>query len=453
MGFFSEQIAAFVYSTTLESIPNLVVRKAKTAIIDGVAVTLGGYPLLGERLISFVEQVGGNSVATIAGGDIQTSAPLAAFANGTLAHALDYDDLNESMGGHPTAPVWSATLAVGEMVQSSGAELILAYILGVEVETKLGAALLPSLYSSGWHPTSVLGTLGAVVAAGKLMNLDHKQLQMALGIAASFASGFKQNFGTTVKPLHVGQAAKNGVTAAILAKGGWDAALDSLEGENGFCRLFCNENQNEWDRKREGVNLSSLGKPWEFESPGIKQKKYPCCGSIHSSLDALLELMEEEGRGIEIERLHCTVHSQKKHILIHPKPKTGLEAKFSLEYCIATTLQNRCITLKQFSDNAVTTPQIQVWLPKIIISTDNKMPKWGSIIQIETNSGERLEKRCDAFPGISNKVDLMSKFHDCGDALIGRDRCDELMALLWKLEDLEKVSELTRLMTRSLQSN
>ena len=235
----TQDLASFIARTTLDTIPDKVVEKSKWLIIDGIGVTLGGYRQIGEKILLFVETLGGEPTSTIMGSGHRISGPLAAYANGAMSHFLDYDDINKNMGGHPTGPVLSAVLAVGELDEAAGEDLLLAYILGIETETKIGRAIIHSLYGSGWHPTAVLGNLGAAAACSKLLHLNTRETLMALGIAVSTSSGIKQNFCTMVIPLHIGQAAKNGVMAAMLAKSGWVADEHILEGDFGFCNLFC----------------------------------------------------------------------------------------------------------------------------------------------------------------------------------------------------------------------
>ena len=439
----TETLARFVAETPIGSVPEDVKKSALTAVIDGIAVTLGGYREMGEKITSFVKQLGGNPTATVMGSGFRTNAPLAAFANGSLAHALDYDDLNESMGGHPTAPVLPAALAMGESVHATGACVFNAYILGVEAETKLGGALIKSLYTSGWHPTSVLGAIGAAAACSRILGLDADKTRTALGIAGSFACGVKQNFGTSVKPLHIGQAAKTGVTAAMLAQSGWTSAPDILEGDAGFSNLFAGRNTYNLESM-----IQSLGNPWEFTSPGIKQKKYPCCGSTHSAVEAMLGIVHKTRVPHEnVKRIECRVHPRKKHVLVHPRPKTGLEAKFSLEYCIAAALVHSEVRLDCFTDKAASDPVVKKLLPRIEIITDDALPEWAGRIRIETNDGNIHAGNCDELPGISKRRDLSAKFHDCSDYLIGLKRSEKAMDLLYAIEHIEDISDLTRMLS------
>jgi 2-methylcitrate dehydratase PrpD len=438
----TETIAAFIAETPLDRIPQEALQKSKWSIIDNLAVTLAGYSQIGDEIVAFVDELGGRPVSTIVGAGRKTSAPLAALANGTLSHALDYDDLNESMGGHPTGPVLAAILAVGEMVKSSGEELLPAYVLGVETETKIGRCLIETLYKVGWHPTAILGTLGATAACCKLLGLDTEKTLMALGIAGSFASGLKQNFGTLTKPLHVGQTAKNGVMAALLARKGWTADRNILEGQFGYCNLFCGPGN--YDLKD---MPASLGSPWEIIDPGIRLKKYPCCGSIHPALDAVFGLSESMAppRG-QIKRVDCCVYPSKTHILVHPRPATGLEAKFSLEYCLAAALVDGHLSLSHFSGKTIRRENINGLLGRIHVATDPSLPEWGSRVRIETDDGFIFASECLKLAGISTQADLRKKFFDCVVPMLDRKNAAQLFDTLLDFENIGNISDVVPLL-------
>lgn len=440
----TEKLAAFIADTNLDSVPREVYEKSKWPIIDYLAVTIRGYLDTGQNIISFVKDLGGDPVSTILGAGFRTNAPFAAYANGTMSHVLDYDDLNENIGGHPTGPVLSAILAVGEMVESSGEELLLAYILGVETETKIGRATIKTLYSIGWHTTAILGTLGAAAACSKLFGLDAERTLMALGIAGSAASGLKQNFGTMTKPLHVGQAAKNGVLAAMLAKNGWVSDRHILEGQFGFCNLFCGLGKFDLDDMAE-----YLGNPWDIINPGIKLKKYPCCGSIHSSLDVIFKLLRETPLyPVQVQKVECFVHPSKDHILVHPRPNTGIEGKFSLEYCLAVALLEGKISLAQFKDEKVQEKRIRDLLPRISASKDSTISEWGSRVRIKTLNGQTISKESSQFPGITSWNDLKTKFHDCTDLVLGSVRSEQVLNMVQQFEKISNISDLIQILVR-----
>jgi len=442
----TERLAAFIAETTSDRVPGEVLEKSKWPILDALAVTLAGYNHeVGRTIVSFVRDLGGIPVATVLADGFQTAAPMAAYANGTMSHALDYDDLNVSIGGHPTAPVLPAVLAVGEMVRATGKELLLAYVLGVEAETKVGRAIIKVHYNLGWHPTATLGTLGAAAACSRLLGLDAEKTLMALGIAGSCASGLKQNFGTMTKPLHVGQTAKNGVLAAMLAQRGWIADRQILEGRFGFCNLFCGRDQYDLNDMTE-----YLGSPWEILNPGINLKKYPCCGSIHSSLDAILELLGETPlHADQVKKVECRVHPSKVHVLVHPRPGTGLEGKFSLEYCLAASILHGKVSLAQFEDEIVRDPRVQTLLPRIETFKDEDMSDWTSRVRIETTDGQVLYREKGQSPGITSREELSAKFRDCAAPVLGSERTERALHIVERLEELPDVSELAQTLVRS----
>ncbi|MBW2307103.1 MAG: MmgE/PrpD family protein [Deltaproteobacteria bacterium] len=442
----TEKLAAFVAETTADKVPREVFERSKWPVLDGLAVTLAGHNHeVGRAIVSFVRELGGNPVATVLADGFRTSAPMAAYANGTLSHALDYDDVNVNIGGHPTVPVLSAILAVGEMVKATGQEFLLAYILGVEAETKLGRAIIKVFYNLGWHPTSTLGTLGAAAACSKLLGLDAEKTLMALGIAGSAASGLKQNFGTMTKPLHLGQSAKNGVLAAMLAQRGWTADRRILEGHFGFCNLFCGRDQYDLREMTE-----YLGNPWEILDPGISLKKYPCCGSIHSSLDAMFELLKETPlRADQVKKVECQVDPTKDHTLVHPRPCTGLEGKFSLEYCLAASILDGKVGLAQFEDEKIRDPRVQDLLPRIVASKDEKVANWGSRVRIETTDGRVLFRENGPSSGITLWDDLAAKYRDCAVPVLGPHGAERALGMVQGLEEMSNISELVQMLVRS----
>src|ERR671922_334024 len=243
------QLAAFVADTAFADVPSQAYARAKEAMLDGLGCALVGSPTpIGKLMTRYVREHGGAPHAGVIGSGFKTAAPLAALANGTMAHAVDFDDVNWNMSGHPTVPLLPAALALGQEVHASGSDVLLAYTLGFEVESKIGLGVNPRHYDLGWHATSTLGTLGAAAACAKLLGLDVDKTRRALGIAASTAAGLRQNFGTMTKPLHPGQAAMNGVTAAQLARLGWTADANILEAPYGFCQLYTGANQYNLDR-------------------------------------------------------------------------------------------------------------------------------------------------------------------------------------------------------------
>lgn len=436
----TRKIASFIAETTCGDIPDGVSEIGKRLITDGVAVALGGFSEIGEKVGAILKTLGGTGKSTMLGSGFRTNAPMAAFANGTMSHVLDYDDISVTMGGHPTGPVLAAALATGELAGANGAEVMLAYLLGVEVECKIGGVFKRSLYGSAWHPTAILGVFGAAVASSKLLNLNANEITTALGVAASLASGIKRNFGTMTKSLHVGQAAKNGVMAALLAKDGWDANDEILTGKFGLFDAFgVVENETSTNV------VARLGDPWEMIDPGVSMKKFPCCGSTHSAIDAMLAIMgENQLEGGDVKKVVCDVHPEKTHVLVHPRPQTPLEAKFSLEFCLAVAAIQGRVDLRTFTPTTLRETVIQDFLPLVSTRKKTTLPKWGSEVVVETFDGSIFTEKRDAFPSIEDGNELKSKFMDCANPVLGNDQAGDVFDMISGLDDLSSVSTLMK---------
>ena len=442
---YTESLADFIAQTAWEDLPEEAINKSKWPILDGIAVMFAGLQEeTGRGIISFVKDLGGKPTSTILGDGHRTSAPWAAYANGTLAHAIDYDDMNVHMGGHPTAPVLSALLAVGEMARVSGKEILLSYLLGVEVESKLGLAINKVHYSLGWHPTATLGTLGAAVACSKALKLNRDQILMALGIAGSQASALKQNFGTMTKPLHIGQAAKNGVLSSLLASRGWTADREILEGHFGFCNLFVGRGL--YDLKNMTENL---GKPFDVMHPGIQIKKYPCCGSTHPSLEAMFMILQKHAfDSEEVESVECEVDPERIHVLLHPNPQNGLEAKFSLEYCLAVAILYRVVSIEQFTDERVKESRVKSLLPRIKVCQQTDLKPLSVRLRVKLRDGRVLafEQNSTSLPGVTSLNELEAKYRDCLAIMLSEQQITKSLEMIQDLERIKDISEIIKIL-------
>jgi 2-methylcitrate dehydratase PrpD len=439
---YTEFLADFISTTSWPDLPDDAIQRSKWAMVDGIAVTFAGIPHeVGRSIIAFVKELGGKPTSTILGDGHRTSPPWAAYANGTLSHAIDYDDTNYHMGGHPTAPLLAAIMAVGEKVRASGKDLLLSYILGLEVETKIGLTINKVHYNLGWHPTATLGTLGAAAACAKVMNLNREQILMALGMAGSQASALKQNFGTMTKPLHVGQAAKNGVLSALLASKGWTADREILEGHFGFCNLFAGRGL--YDLKDMSENL---GQPFDIMEPGVQIKKYPCCGSTHPTLDALSNILKEHTlQPDEIVSVESDIHPDRIHVLLHPDPKTDLEAKFSLQYCIATMILNKGrVSITDFTEERVTGDVVHSFLPKIKVTQQPSLKPWHVRLRIRLRDGQVIEKEGGESPGITAWDELVEKYEDCLEPILSTKKIQKSLRMIQEIEKIDDISELMK---------
>src|SRR2546421_442 len=283
------RVAEFAVKTSLEDCPPEALARVRLAALDTLGVMLAG---AGEPAARAVRQVaraeGGVPLATVVGTRLATAPGWAALANGTAGHAHDFDDTNFALMGHPSVPLLATALAAGEAETADGRLVVLAYVVGFEISTTLGRALNPEHYTRGWHATSSIGTLGCAAAAARLLGLDVTQTRHALAIAASHASGLKENFGSMTKPYHAGHAARGGLLAAQLAREGLTASETALEGPQGYVAAFGGAGRLE-------PALDALGRTWQLLASGIAVKPYPSCALTHSAIDALLELRARHG--------------------------------------------------------------------------------------------------------------------------------------------------------------
>ena len=282
-------IADYIVNTTYDDLPDNVIQVAKMSIIDGIGTCIAGSETAAGRIITdYAREGNSRPEATVIAGGFKASAAEAALANGTMMHALDYDDGSEDFLGHPTTVILPAVLALGEWKGISGKEALLAYFLGYEVGNRIGAGMGPSHFDAGWHATATIGALAAVVASAKILKLDERQTTMAIGIAASLASGLRQNVGTMTKPLHAGNAARNGVFAARLAQNGFTADQGILEAPIGYAKVFGGTVAASLEKM-----TRKLGSPFEIISSPPIIKLYPSCRATAGPLDAILHIVRQ----------------------------------------------------------------------------------------------------------------------------------------------------------------
>src|SRR5229473_8575676 len=252
------RIAEFVVKTRLDEIPREAIACVRRAALDSLGVMLAGSTEPVARIVREVARAeGGTPLCTVVGTSLRTSPTWAALANGAAGHAHDFDDTSFALMGHPSVPLLTAALAAAEAETADGAAVTLAYLIGFEVDAALGSAINPDHYTRGWHATATIGTLGCAAAAARLFALDPPQVLHALGLAASLASGLKENFGSMTKPYHAGHAALNAVTATSLARAGMTASPSALEGSQGFAAAFSGE-------KLSVGAFDELGREWQI---------------------------------------------------------------------------------------------------------------------------------------------------------------------------------------------
>ena len=457
----TERVASFISSTGLEMLPADAVPKAKKAIADTFAAILSGVGSeVSEPLMRYVQGSGAAGKAPILGTGITSSPDTAALINGTFGHALDFDDVLSMMPAHPSAVILAAVLAsVGER-PVTGRALIEAYVIGVEVGGKIGLGMTVGHYHRGYHATGSLAIFSALAALLKLHRVDVPLSRQAFGIASSMASGLRRNFGTMTKPLHTGIAARSALTAWRLATCGFTAAPDILEAKSGlYATLGVSESSADETAER-------LGRPFVITDPGLALKKFPCCYASHRAMDGLLALRERLGFDAgSVERVICRMPPGGMQVLTYPRPRTGLEGKFSLEYPLAAGVLDGGYSLATFTDEAVRRPEIEALYARVDAhedaacrGDDPEFEKRSSgsrgfvTVEVRLRDGRSDTIRVDKAPGSPAREltwdDLRGKFMDCARSVrsIQEARAEQAFAAIQSLESAPDIRELVDLL-------
>lgn len=360
---FAGQLAAHIVATGQSPLPPESVYWSKIGLLDTVGVTLAGAREDCARILG--EVIEGRGPCVVIGTDTRVSALDAALINGTAAHALDYDNATNTMFGHASATMMPALLAAAEAYGGSGMDVLIAHIAGFEAGARIGAAVNLHHYEIGWHPTSTLGVFAVAAACAKLLKLDVAQTTTALALAASLASGIKANFGTMTKPLHSGHCARAGLQAALLARKGFTANPSAFEHKQGFFNLY--NGVGHYDAARA---LESWGEPLDIVNPGACYKQYPCCASTHAAVDAALELRELHQIDLnEITRIETYTPARRLAHTDRPDPQTPLDAKFSVQYCVARALVSGSVVFEHFEGDALGDVRVRALLGKVQSAT------------------------------------------------------------------------------------
>jgi len=448
-----QRLAQRVHGFEKRQLTKGAIAQAKACILDAIGVALAGHP---EPCTQILLKTAGVATspgsALIFGTARRTSALDAALVNGTASHALDFDDFSGVMGGHHSVPLVSALIALAEERGGIGEDIIAAYVIGVEVEIRFARAVNFHHYDKGWHPTATLGVFGAAAAACHLLKLDLARTTMALCIAASLASGLKANFGTMTKPLHIGQCGRNGLLAALLAEGGFDAAIDVLEHAQGFLNVF--NGPGTFDA---GKLFENWGVPWEIEASSIALKQFPCCGSTHPAINMALVLRREEKiNAADIARIEVMPHGRRLRHTNTAHPQSSLEAKFSVQYVVARALHGGILRLKHFEGDAHADPEIRRLLDLTMASphpdmADDAEEQWGAEVIVTLNDGRKLSRRIDNLVGRGgdNPMDageMWDKFSDCAARSLPREQVAPLFERLETFEKVTDIAQVTRLL-------
>ncbi len=432
----ASRLAGWTSRLRLEDIPSDVEEAALRAFIDTSGVILAGAtddiaPVM-RRWVAQRPRSGGAVVPPFG---LTTDPETASLAIGTLAHALDFDDIHPSMLGHPSATLVSVILALGSTLQLTGKQAIVAYVAGAELAAQLGRATAAQQYRRGWHTTSTIGVLAAAATAARLLALDADTTAHALGLAASGAAGVRANFGSHAKPLHVGHAAAWGASAALLARAGLRSSPIALDGPLGYLESFAG------DRTAGETIPTRLGQHWELSDPGLQIKLYASCGATHRPIDALLDLVhfQEQLVAEEVEVVTALVDPLVPTLLVHPRPTSVAQARFSLQHCLAAVLADGHLALSHFTPDALARADLRELGRRVRMEihpelVDHQGELAFAEVQVVTRSGARLTCRADYPRGSSQRPltghEVEQKFFDCARLYnSGHDWAPALQAL------------------------
>lgn len=443
------RIARFVVETEYETLPPPALTAAKTAVLDCVGVTLAGSKEPSAKICAQIaRRESTREEATVLGQGFKSSALHAAFANGTAAHALDFDH-SFTLMGQPTAPIIPALFSLGEFLKADGRAILNAYAVAFEVTTKL-VLTLSGTSEDGWHAPGTLGSFGAAVGCAKLMRLDAARVEMALGIAASMAGGVVANFGTMTKPLHVGLAAHNGVLAATLARSGFTANARAIEADHGFCQVFY--------RLTPGDDgpLGELGETYTLVTEGVRIKPYPCGGLTHPAIDAMLDLREKHHITAEtVESIDVDVTPHTYGRIAFRVPETGIQGKFCMGYLLARAIIDGKVSIGAFTDAAVRDRHILSLAEKVHMRADKNLKAANAggrpcRLTVRLKNGDTHVHEAQHAKGSPEvpitQEELKAKFTECAHQAIDEAKALRAFEYLGRFETLETIRPLCDLL-------
>jgi 2-methylcitrate dehydratase PrpD len=441
----TEKIVSFVQETSYRDFPREVIHQAKRCFLDLIGVTLGGARHPGSQiLIETLRETGGKPQATVLAHGFETSLLNAALINGTMAHALDFDDTHIGSIIHPSAPVIPAVLAVGEHLKLTGKCALEAFVLGYEVETRIGLGLGSGHYNRGWHTTSTCGRFGAAIAAGKLLGLSSLQMSRAMGLAATQAAGLRLAFGTMTKPFHPGKSAFDGLLAALLAKRDFTCPSNMIEGAKGFAEALGDDDTN--------LNRMAKDLGGKYEILNNTFKPYAACLLTHPAIDGVLELKNRYHlRAAEVAEVSCEVARFCLDSAGQKEPKTGLAGKFSIYYCAALPLVEEAIGEDKFTDQKVQSSQMVALRRKVKAQVNPALKDTEARITITTQNGKKYSAFINKPKGDPRNPptdsELENKFRSLAVNVLPQKKIDAVGEMVWKLEKIKNLRELMRMVS------
>jgi len=439
----TDRLVQFITDTHYDTLPVEVVTAAKIGIMDGVANMLAGATQpLAAVISAYVQQLGGAPRCSVVGHDLQSNAPLAAFANGIFLHCLDFE-IQGQPPTHGTSAVLPPALALGEMSGTPGARLIEAYVIGWELQGRFRRAS-SRCDLRGFHPPGLFGPVGAAAASAKMLGLDNTQTRMALGIAASHTGGLTANTGTMVKSTHPGAAARQGVEAALLAQAGFLSHDSIIEASQGYVEVLFGANF-DWD-----ALTHDLGATFQLVAPGFNIKRYPAQIYMQWAIEAALTLQQcyhiraEDVTYLELEVPAGQIRRG------HEDARSGLDGKFNFAYCGAVALAEGQVDIDSFSDARRFSPRIEALLPKVRIKGNpdipTSIPDTWAVARVGLRDGQELHEQCRHYRGsIANPMsrdERLSKVRSCAQRSLHAADVERVIGMVETLETLPDLRQL-----------
>jgi 2-methylcitrate dehydratase PrpD len=433
-------LARYLVASNPADIPAPVRHEALRALLNCIGCAIGAsHHETVENALAALREFSGPPQASLLGRGERLDVLNAALINGICTHVLDYDDTH-ARAVHPSAPVWPALLAFAEWRKTGGADLIHAFVLGVEAECRIGLSVFPEHYERGWHITGTAGVFGAAAAAGKLLGLNEQQMAWALGIAATQSAGLREMFGSMCKSLHPGRAAQNGLSAALLASKNFTSSERAIEAPRGFAHVTST-------RFDPSVITDGLGERFELSSN--MYKPYACGLVVHAAIDGCIQLRNEHRLSPDsIKSIELTVCPIVLELTANPRPNTGLEGKFSVYHAAAAAIVFGAAGEPQFSNEAVRDARVTALRERITVAPDAALRKIEARITIGLADGRQLSKHVEHALGTLKRpmsdADLEEKFRALTEGVIAPQKTDDLIKLCWNAATLDDAGKIAR---------
>jgi 2-methylcitrate dehydratase PrpD len=438
----TKTLASFITDSRGSDIPQPIRHEGKRALLNWLACALGGCrDETVERALAAIDPFSGVRVASVIGRSEKLDALSAALVNGVSSNILDFDDTHMKTVIHPTVPIACAVTALAEHRRVTGAQLLHAFILGVEAQCRIGNAVSPGHYASGWHITATCGVMGAAAAAGKLLGLDARQMTWALGIAATQASGLVEMLGSMSKSYNMGHAARSGLTAALLAERNFTSSGRGIEAPRGFAAVTSRT-----------VDLDeitrNLGDTWALTWNAYKP--FPCGIVLHAAIDGCLQLKAQHALTAEgIARVEIRMHPLGLQLAGKPEPATGLEGKLSVYHAAAVALLLGKAGVAQFTDDCVRDPAVLALRSRVTAVPDESLDKAAAVVRVELVDGTTLD--CDVPHAVGSlerpmsDADIENKLRELAPSAFPTCNAQGIIEIAWSLERLDDAADLVRI--------